>query len=325
MIRYIAKRFLMMIPVLLGVVIFIFLILQASPGDPARMILGESATNESVEALRDELGLNDPLLVQLGRYLMNLIRGDFGTSYISRSPVLSELVMRFPITLRLASLSVFIMVIIGIPIGILSAVKQYSWLDNISMTIALVGVSMPTFWIGMLLVLLFSLKLRWLPSGGFDTPLHWIMPAFSIGIANAAIMTRLTRSSMLENIRQDYVRTARAKGQNEWKVIMHHAFKNSLLPIVTIIGIQLGMALGGAMVTESVFSIPGMGSYLLSAINCRDYPVIEGGVIFVAACFSFVNLMVDILYAFIDPRIKAQYSATFKKRGKNKKEEATTP
>jgi len=309
---YIMKRCLMVIPVILGVILLIFIILQASPGDPARMILGEAASNEQVEALRIELGLNDPIAVQLGRYLLNLVQGDFGTSYVSKTPVLQEVLTRFPTTLLLATLSVVFMVILGIPIGIISAVKQYSWVDNISTTIALIGVSMPTFWTGMLMVMLFSLYLGWLPASGFYGPKYWLMPALSIGIANAATMTRLTRSSMLEVIRQDYIRTARAKGQSERKVILNHAFKNSLLPVITMIGIQLGIALGGAMVTESVFSIPGLGSYMLSAIKTRDYPVIQGGVILIATSFCIVNLIVDILYAFIDPRIKAQYKSKAK-------------
>jgi len=306
----------MMIPVCLGVIILIFLILHASPGDPAQMVLGEMATEEQLVELREELGLNDPLLVQLGHYLWDLLHGDFGFSYMSRAPVLDEIVARFPTTLLLATLSVLIMIIIGLPIGILSAVKQYSLLDNVTMTLALIGVSMPTFWIGMQMVLTFSLKLGILPPSGFEGPEYWIMPALSVGIANAGFMTRLTRSNMLEVIRQDYIRTARAKGQDEGTIVFHHALRNALLPIITYVGIQLGLALGGAMVTESVFSIPGIGTYMLQAIKTRDYPVIQGGVVIVAVCFSFINLIVDILYAFIDPRIKAQYKASTAKKGK---------
>lgn len=307
MLRYVLKRLLMMIPVFFGVILLIFLILQASPGDPARMVLGEMATEEQVQELRDDLGLNDPLIVQLGRYLGDLLHGDFGNSYMSKAPVLDEILARFPTTLLLASLSVLIMVCLGIPVGIISAVKQYSWLDNVFMALALVGVSMPTFWIGMQMVKVFSLDLGWLPSSGFYGPKYWIMPALSIGIANAGIIARMTRSNMLEVIRADYITTARAKGQTERKIILHHALRNSLLPIVTMVGIQLGLALGGAMVTETVFSIPGIGTYMLSAIKTRDYPVVQGGVIIIAMAFSLINLFVDILYAFIDPRIKAQY------------------
>ena len=307
MLKYVLKRIVMMIPVFLGVILLIFMILQASPGDPAQMVLGEMATEEQIQDLREDLGLNDPMVVQLGRYLGDLLHGDFGNSYMSKAPVLDEILARFPTTLLLASLSVLIMVCLGIPIEIISAVKQYSWLDNIFMALALIGVSMPTFWIGMLMVMKFSLNLGWLPSSGFYGPKYWIMPALSIGIANAGIIARLTRSSMLEVIRQDYIRTAKAKGQTERKIVLHHALRNSLLPVVTMIGIQLGLALGGAMVTETVFSIPGIGTYMLAAIKTRDYPVVQGGVIIIAISFSIINLVVDILYAFIDPRIKAQY------------------
>lgn len=321
MYKYILKRILLMIPVLLGVVIFIFLILQASPGDPAKIILGESATPEAIEALRNDLGLNDPLLVQMGRYLKNLLHGDLGSSYMSGAPVLQEISARFPKTLTLATLSVLLMVIIGVPIGIISAVKQYSWLDNGLMSFTLISISMPTFWVGMLFTLLFSLKLGWLPATGWGGPKYWIMPVVTLALAQSAQMARMTRSSMLEVIRQDYIRTARAKGQREKIVVLRHAFKNSLLPIVTVVGIQMGMALGGALVTENVFAIPGIGSFMLAAIQSRDYPVVEGGVIFIALCFSIVNLIVDIVYAYIDPRIMAQYKSKKKKKIVVEKEE----
>jgi peptide/nickel transport system permease protein len=313
--RYILRRVLMMIPVILGVTIFIFLILHFAPGDPAQQILGETATVEQIETLRTELGLNEPMLTQFWRYITGVVTGDFGTSYMTRSSVSDAILSRYPTTMLLASLSVLVMVVIGIPIGIVSATKQYSIMDRTTTFIALVGVSMPTFWIGMLLILFFSLQLGWLPPSGFTTPIHWILPAFTIGFNGAAIMTRMTRSSMLEVIRSDYIRTARAKGQSERRVVIHHALKNALIPIITVVGIQLGLQLGGAMVTESVFSIPGLGSYMLTAIKARDYPVVQGGVIFIAATFSIVNLIVDIIYAFVDPRIKAQYKSRKKKKG----------
>ena len=303
-----------MIPVLLGVALFIFIILHLSPGDPARVMLGEYADPIDVAELREELGLNDPLIVQFLKYLGGVITGDFGTSYMSRAPVIDALLSRYPYTLTLASTSTLIMIIIGIPIGIISATKQYSLLDRISTSIGLIGVSMPTFWIGMLLVLLFALQLRWLPVGGFYGPKYWILPAFSIGFNAAAIAMRMTRSSMLEVIRSDYIRTARAKGQSENKILTHHALKNAIIPVITVVGIQLGRMLGGAMVTETVFSIPGLGSFLLTSILNRDYPVVQGGVIFIATTFSFVNLLVDILYAFIDPRIRSQYKSVSEKK-----------
>jgi len=312
--RHILARLAMLVFVLLGVTVLVFMILYSAPGDPAQMILGQNAQQEEIDALRNELGLNDPLLVQLGRYLSNILRGDFGKSYISKGPVLQEVLSRYPTTFLLAFFSVAWMVLLGIPVGIISATKQYSAIDNISMGIALLGVSMPTFWIGMLLVLWFSLKLGWFPSGGWYGPIYWILPSFSVGFHSVALIARMTRSSMLEVIRQDYIRTARAKGQTEGKVIIHHALRNALLPIVTVIGLQLGVQLGGAMVTESVFSIPGLGSYLLSSIKGRDYPAVMGGVLCIAFTFAIINLGVDILYAFIDPRIKAQY-----KRSKPKK------
>lgn len=318
MARYILRRILLMIPVLLGVTIFIFLILHFAPGDPARQILGESASEQAVQELREELGLNESLWSQFWTYLTGVLHGDFGVSYMTRSSVRDAILSRYPTTFLLATLSVVVMVAIGLPIGIISATKQYSILDRITTAIALVGVSMPAFWTGMLLVLIFSLQLGLLPPSGFDTPPHWIMPSVAIGFNGAAIMMRMTRSSMLEVIRSDYIRTARAKGQSEKKIIIHHALKNALIPIITVIGLQMGLQLGGAMVTESVFSIPGLGSYMLTAIKARDYPVVQGGVIFIACTFSLVNLVVDIVYAFIDPRIKAQYKSKKSKANRSK-------
>lgn len=307
--KYIFRRLLLMLPVILGVMILIFLILHFAPGDPARQILGESASIKDVEALSEELGLNKPLISQFVDYLSGVVQGDFGISYMTRVSVGSAILARYPTTMLLASLSVLIMVLIGLPIGIISATKQYSLLDRASTTVGLIGISMPTFWIGMLLVLFFSLRLKLLPASGFSSPINWIMPSFAIGFNGAAIIARMTRSSLLEVIRSDYIRTARAKGQSENTVIMHHALRNALIPVITVIGLQLGLQLGGAMVTESVFSIPGLGNYMLTAIKARDYPVVQGGVIFIACTFSFVNLLVDIVYAFIDPRIKAQYKS----------------
>lgn len=307
MIKHILKRLLLMVPVLLAVVVLVFVVLHLSPGDPSHVILGEGAKPEEYEALRDELGLNDPIFVQLGAYLLNLVKGDLGVSYISRNPVLPEVLSRYPTTMILASFSVLWMVIIGVPVGIISATKQYSIFDKVSMGTSLIGVSMPTFWTGMLLVLWFALGLRLFPSGGWYGPIYWVLPSFSIGFHTAAIIARMTRSSILEVIRQDYVRTARAKGQSENKVILHHVLRNALLPVVTLVGIQLGFQMAGAMVTETVFSIPGLGTYLLGAIKARDYPAVMAGVICIAFTYAVINLIVDILYTFIDPRIRAQY------------------
>jgi len=320
MAKYFLKRLVSMIPVLLGVTLFIFLILHFAPGDPARVMLGEFAPQADVDKLRETLGLNQPVIIQYFQYIWGVLHGNFGMSYMTRAPVIDAVLSRYPATMILAGTSAVVMVAIGLPIGIISATKQYSFMDRATTTIGLIGVSMPTFWTGMLLVMLFALKLRFLPAGGYKTPLYWILPAFTIGFNAAAICMRMTRSSLLEVIRSDYIRTARAKGQTEQKILMHHAMKNALVPIVTVVGLQLGLNLGGAMVTEAVFSIPGLGSYMLSAILSRDYPVVQGGVILIATTFSLVNLLVDYIYAFVDPRIKSQYKAQSKK--KMRKEDA---
>lgn len=263
--------------------------------------------------MREELGLNKPLYKQFGSYVWSLvIRGDLGTSYQSKQPVAKEIMQRFPTTILLAVVSVILSVGIGIPTGILSAIRQYSWIDKLSRALALLGVSMPNFWQGLMNILLFSVYLGWLPASGFYGWQYWILPAVTIGTSSAATITRMTRSSMLEVIRQDYIRTARAKGQSERVITIHHALKNALIPIITIIGIQFGGLLGGAVLTETVFAIPGLGKFMVDAIKARNYPVVQGGVLILAFVFSFVNLIIDILYAFVDPRIKSQYK-TYKK------------
>lgn len=319
MYKYIMRRLVMMVPVLLGVIFIVFTMMYITPGDPARIMLGEGASAEDVVQLRDEMGLDDPFLVQFGRYVGKVVlKGDLGTSYTSKEPVITEILDRFPTTLLLATLGVLVSVIIGVPTGILSAVKQYSWVDNLAMIIALIGISMPAFWLGLMAILVFSVKLGVLPASGFSTPLHWILPALTVGAGSAAIITRMTRSSMLEVIRQDYIRTARAKGQTEKVVILKHALKNALIPIITVVGLQFGMLLGGAVLAETVFSIPGLGKLMVDSIKGRNFPVVQGGVLFIAVLFSFVNLFVDILYAYVDPRIKSQYKSV-KKRSTNEK------
>lgn len=307
MYKYIIRRLLMLIPVMVGVSLVVFTIMYFTPGDPAKLLLGEKAPVEEVEALREQMGLNKPFAVQYFNFVKNALRGDLGRSLVSKQQVFDELYARFPATLRLAAAAVFIAVAMGIPIGIISATKQYSLFDTMSMIFALVGVSMPNFWQGMMMILVFSLTFRILPSGGYGTFLHLIMPALTIGTSSAAIITRMTRSSMLEVVRQDYIRTARAKGLSENIVINRHALKNALIPIVTVIGLQFGFLLGGAVLTESIFSWPGVGRFMVDAIRQKDYPVVQGGVLLMALAFSIVNLAVDILYAYIDPRIKAQY------------------
>lgn len=305
--KYVLKRILLLIPVLLGVSLLVFAIMSLTPGDPAQLILGENAPKEAVLKLREEMGLNDPFFIQYLRFVKNAILGDFGRSYTTGREVFGEIFARFPNTFILAILGIIISVCIGIPIGIISATRQYSFLDSFSMIIALLGVSMPVFWLGLMLILMFSVKLGWLPSGGFDGFKSIILPAVTLGVGSAAIITRMTRSSMLEVIRQDYIRTARAKGVAEKVVINKHALKNALIPIITVVGLQFGNLLGGAVLTESVYSWPGVGRLMVDAIRQKDTPTVLAAVVFLAAAFSVVNLLVDILYAYVDPRIKSQY------------------
>ena len=311
--RYIFKRLLMMIPVLFGVTFVIFTLLYITPGDPARIMLGESALQANVDELRSELGLDQPFIIQLVNYITKALRGDLGISYVTRLPVTVEIMERFPTTLLLASLSVGVAIIIGVPLGIIAATKQYSLLDNCATIFCLVGVSMPNFWQGLMFIIIFSVTLGLLPSSGFYGPSYWILPAITVGTTGAAVIMRMTRSSMLETIRQDYIRTSRAKGNPEYITINKHALSNALIPVVTVIGLQLGFSLGGAVLTESIFAIPGLGKLMVDSIRARNYPVIQGGVLFIALTFSFVNLAVDILYAFLDPRIKSQYTSEKKK------------
>lgn len=305
--KYVLRRLLLLIPVLLGVSLLVFTIMSLTPGDPAQLILGENAPKEAILKLREEMGLNDPFLVQYFRYVGKAVLGDFGRSYTTGREVFGEIFSRFPNTLILAVIGIIISVCIGIPVGIISATRQYSFLDSFSMILALLGVSMPVFWLGLMLILTFSVKLGLLPSGGFDGLKSLILPSITLGVGSAAIITRMTRSSMLEVIRQDYIRTARAKGVAEKVVINKHALKNALIPIITVVGLQFGGLLGGAVLTESVYSWPGVGRLMVDAIRQKDTPTVLAAVIFLAVTFSVVNLLVDILYAYVDPRIKSQY------------------
>lgn len=307
MLKYIGKRILFLLPVILGVSFVVFTMLYITPGDPARMALGQQASEEAVQNFREAEGLNDPFLVQYGRYVMNAVKGDLGTSYTTKLPVVKEILNVFPNTLKITLLSMAIAIIIGIPFGVLSAVKQYTFFDSVIMFFAMVGISMPVFWLGLILILVFSVQLGLLPPSGFYGFKYMILPAITLSAQAVAIITRMTRSSMLEVIRQDYIRTVRAKGQKEGRVIGFHALKNALIPIITVIGTQFGYLLGGAILTEVIFSINGVGRLMVEAIKMRNYPVVQGGVLFTALAFSIVNLLVDLLYAYVDPRIKAQY------------------
>lgn len=308
MIRYILRRILFLIPVIIGVAFVVFTLLYLTPGDPARMILGDLATDEAVHNFREAEGLNDPYLVQFGKYLYKAVfKGDIGRSYVTKRPVMDEILQAFPETLKLSFFAICIAICIGIPCGIVSAIKQYSLFDTVTMILAMVGLSMPVFWLGLLLILFFSVKLGWLPSSGFDTFGAMVLPSLALAAQSISMVTRMTRSSMLEVINADYIRTARAKGQKESVVIWGHALYNALIPVVTLCGLQFGELLSGAILTESIFAIPGVGRIMVESIKMRDYPMVQGGVLFIAIAFSVVNLGVDLLYAFIDPRIKAQY------------------
>lgn len=308
MIRYILRRVLFLIPVIVGVAFVVFTLLYLTPGDPARMILGDLATDEAVHNFREAEGLNDPYLVQFGKYLYKAVfKGDIGRSYVTKRPVMHEILQAFPSTLKLSFFAICIAICIGIPCGIVSAIKQYSLFDTITMILAMVGLSMPVFWLGLLLILFFSVRLGWLPSSGFDTVGAMVLPSLALAAQSISMVTRMTRSSMLEVINADYIRTARAKGQKESVVIWGHALYNALIPVVTLCGLQFGELLSGAILTESIFAIPGVGRIMVESIKMRDYPMVQGGVLFIAIAFSVVNLGVDLLYAFIDPRIKAQY------------------
>lgn len=309
-----------MIPILLGVTFIVFFIMNLTPGDPAAIILGDQASAEALAAKRIELGLDKPLLVRYFDFIWGLLHGDLGESYKNQLDVWDQVIDKFPNTAILAVAGIIVALLIGIPVGIISAKKQYSALDNCSMVLSLIGVSMPNFWLGLLLSLLFALKLGWLPSQGMGTGFvgllrSIILPAITLGTGSAATVVRMTRSSMLEVIRQDYISTARAKGISEKQVTRRHMLKNAMIPIVTAVGLQFGSLLGGAMLTETVFSWPGLGRLMVDSIGSKDIPMVLGATVFLAVMFSIVNLIVDLVYAFIDPRIKSQYrKAGFKPR-----------
>lgn len=293
-----------MIPTLIGVSIIVFFLIHSVPGDPARMVAGPEASDKDVEQVRDRLGLNEPLHVQYGTYVTGLVKGDLGTSMRSDRPVLDEILSRFPTTIMLTMMAIVIMVIIGLLAGIFSAAKPNSIIDNTAMMFSLFGISMPVFWLGLMLILTFSYYFPILPSGGNSGFEYFILPALAVGLSSSAILARLTRSSILEVIHQDFIRTARAKGIKESKVIFIHTLKNALIPIITIIGLEFGSLLGGAVLTETVFSMNGIGRFIIQSIQFRDYPAIQGSILFIAALFVIVNLIVDLCYSLVDPRVR---------------------
>ncbi|MGE5257096.1 MAG: ABC transporter permease [Hyphomicrobiales bacterium] len=304
MIQYILKRLTMLIPVLLGVTVVSFALLHIVPGDPAVLLAGEDANPDFIEAVRKEYGFDQPLYIQYFRFVSNAVQGDFGISIRNREPVIDLLMQRFAFTVQLSFLSILIAAFIGLIAGVISATRQYSIFDNLSMMGALFGISMPIFWLGLLLMLVFSVNLRWFPAGGSGGLNHLLLPAIALGAASAAVIARMTRASMLEVIRQDYIRTARANGLREWVVIYKHALKNAMIPVITVFGLEFGYMLGGAVLTETVFSLPGVGRLMVEGIFQRDYPVVQGAMLLVATTFVLVNLLTDIAYAFFDPKIR---------------------
>jgi len=334
MIGFIIRRILAVIPTLLGITIIIFMMLAITPGDPAELLLGERATKESLEAMREYLGLNKPLYVQYGMFLKRVAKFDLGETIWTRQKVWIEIKERFPATIELTVAAMIISSFFGVLLGIISATKQYSWFDYVSMLGSLFGVSMPVFWLGLMLMLIFSLSLGLFPMSGrlgVDTELtvitnffvvdsiltgnwaalkdalmHLALPAIALSTIPLAIVARMTRSSMLEVLRQDYIKTARAKGLSEVKIVLKHALRNGLIPVVTVVGLQFGLLLGGAILTETVFAWPGVGKWLYDGVVKRDYMVIQGGTLLVATIFVIINLIVDMLYAVINPRISVK-------------------
>ena len=307
MLKYIGKRLLWMLPVVLGISFILFTIMDLTPGDPARVILGEYASQEDVDALREEMGLNDNFFVRYGKYIVSAVTGDLGQSYRTGVPVVEEIAARFPVTLKIAVMAMFIAVFIGIPVGIISAVRQYSFADIVATMSALAFTSIPAFWLGLLLILLLSVQLHLLPAIGSDSWKHLIMPSVSLAAAQLATIMRMTRSTMLEVIRQDYIRTAKAKGAEPRRIIFHHAIKNALLPVITTVGLSISNLLGGALIIENVFGISGLGTLMVNSVKSKDAPMLIGSVMFAAVVAGLVNLSVDVLYTYIDPRIKAQF------------------
>ena len=317
---------------LLGVSIVVFFMVRAIPGDPAQLLLGQQATQEQVQQVRQNMGLDKPVIVQYGIFLADALRGDLGQSIVTGRPVTTELLARFPATLELTLFAMLVAVVVGVPVGVISAVKQYSWLDKITPVLALTGVRMPIFWVAMILIVVFFVNLGWLPFPGrlstgyavtsitglvlvdslltfnlsafWDGLKHLILPAIALGTIPMAVVMRMTRSSMLEVMGEDYVRTARAKGVVPWRVVFKHALRNAMLPTVTVIGLQTGLLMSGAVITETIFSWPGVGQIAFDSVNRRDYAMIQGVVLYGATLFVLVNLLVDILYAVLDPRVR---------------------
>jgi len=301
---YIQGRLVTLVPVLIGVSIAVFLMLHLTPGDPARMVAGMDATPEQVDRVRHLLGLDQPLYRQYFGYVGRLLQGDMGRSIITHDRVIDDLWPRYQATVELTVAAMAVSVGVGLFIGIASAVRQYSVLDNALSVVALVGISIPAYWLGLMLIVAFSLRLRWFPVAGMGGLAHLVLPAVTLGAFAMAIVARMTRASMLDVLGQDYIQTVRAKGVREGRLLIRHALKNALIPILTVIGLQAGQLLGGAVLTESVFAWPGIGRFMVDAIQARDFPIVQGGVLLTALTFVLINLLVDLLYSAVDPRIK---------------------
>jgi peptide/nickel transport system permease protein len=304
MTRYLARRLLLTIPVLLGVATLVFALIHLVPGDPAQTMLGESASPDEVAHLRTTLGLDKPLLAQYRDFLSGVARGDLGTSFRYGTPVTREIRQRVPDTAVLAVCAMAVAVVFALPLGIIAAMYRGRFTDHAAMTIALAGISMPNFWLGPLLAILFAVNLGWLPVAGSGTVAHLVLPSVTLGVALAAILARMTRASLLEELRELYVLAARARGLSRVRAILRHAFRNSLIPIVTIIGLQFGAVLTGTIITETIFAWPGVGRLLIQAINNRDYPLVQGCILFISVTYVAMNLITDLTYGFLDPRIR---------------------
>jgi peptide/nickel transport system permease protein len=308
MLRYLVRRLLLTIPVLIGVATLVFALIHFIPGDPAQAILGEAASPEDIAQLRERLGLDRPLFVQYGSFLRGLLRGDLGVSLRNDQPVTQQILERMPATAELAFAAMFVAVAIALPLGIVAAVWRGTAIDFSAMTLSLVGISVPNFWLGPLLAIVFAVELGWLPVGGRGTLAHLVLPAITLGAALAAILARMTRASLLEELREPYVLAARAKGVSRTRAVLRHAFRNSLIPIVTILGLQFGVVLTGAVITETIFAWPGIGRLLIQSISFRDYPTVQGCVLLIAVTYVGVNLITDLTYGFLDPRIRVDRS-----------------
>ena len=320
MLKYILKRILLLIPVLIGATFIVFFVMDMTPGDPAVAKLGVDATAEQIEELREEMGLNDPFPVRYGRFVLDLVQGDLGTSYKTGLDVMQQIMQRIPYTFLLSFAALLFAVIVGIPAGIISARHQYTVFDNCTMVLTLIGASAPHFWLGLMGVIIFAVNLGWLPAAytaSDSLALGIILPMLTLGMNSTALVTRMTRSAMLDVMNQDYVDTARAKGVSERVVVFRHMLRNALIPIITVLGLQFGNLLGGAVTTETIFAWPGIGRYIVESISNKDTPCVLGAVVMLAIIVTVINLLVDIIYAFVDPRLQSQYKSMIRRAKKN--------